>query len=164
MQLYHHGVKGQEWGVRNGPPYPLTRVVKGDIKSSNDIYNTLDKHQKYLLAGGARTFIKEKEAKYLVEQALVKMGDVPISACDIWNQGDGAVSVSIETRAGYQGKGYAAKAVKAGLEAVKKYENVEVIYWGAFSKNKGSRKLAENNGFKLIEDDGEWSRYEKKNK
>lgn len=22
-ELYHHGVKGQEWGVRNGPPYPL---------------------------------------------------------------------------------------------------------------------------------------------
>lgn len=21
--LYHHGIKGQEWGVRNGPPYPL---------------------------------------------------------------------------------------------------------------------------------------------
>lgn len=22
-ELYHHGVKGQEWGVKNGPPYPL---------------------------------------------------------------------------------------------------------------------------------------------
>lgn len=23
--LYHHGVKGQKWGVRNGPPYPINR-------------------------------------------------------------------------------------------------------------------------------------------
>lgn len=23
MELYHHGVQGQHWGVRNGPPYPL---------------------------------------------------------------------------------------------------------------------------------------------
>lgn len=22
--LYHHGIKGQRWGVRNGPPYPLS--------------------------------------------------------------------------------------------------------------------------------------------
>lgn len=22
-ELYHHGIKGQQWGVRNGPPYPL---------------------------------------------------------------------------------------------------------------------------------------------
>lgn len=22
-ELYHHGIKGQEWGVQNGPPYPL---------------------------------------------------------------------------------------------------------------------------------------------
>lgn len=37
-ELYHHGVKGQEWGKRNGPPYPLDRsksdghklLTKGD--------------------------------------------------------------------------------------------------------------------------------------
>jgi energy-coupling factor transporter ATP-binding protein EcfA2 len=23
-ELYHHGIKGQHWGVRNGPPYPLS--------------------------------------------------------------------------------------------------------------------------------------------
>lgn len=22
-ELYHHGIKGQHWGVKNGPPYPL---------------------------------------------------------------------------------------------------------------------------------------------
>lgn len=31
--IYHHGIEGQRWGVRNGPPYPLkeslsTRVGK----------------------------------------------------------------------------------------------------------------------------------------
>lgn len=28
MWLAHHGVKGQEWGVRNGPPYPLENGQK----------------------------------------------------------------------------------------------------------------------------------------
>ena len=23
-ELYHHGIKGQKWGVQNGPPYPLS--------------------------------------------------------------------------------------------------------------------------------------------
>ncbi len=28
--LAHHGVKGQKWGVKNGPPYPLDKAVKHD--------------------------------------------------------------------------------------------------------------------------------------
>lgn len=24
MELYHHGIEGQKWGKRNGPPYPLS--------------------------------------------------------------------------------------------------------------------------------------------
>lgn len=34
-ELIHHGVKGQKWGVRNGPPYPLTKK-KVEKSSSND--------------------------------------------------------------------------------------------------------------------------------
>lgn len=26
--IYHHGVQGQKWGIRNGPPYPLKRKTK----------------------------------------------------------------------------------------------------------------------------------------
>lgn len=35
-EFYHHGIKGQKWGVRNGPPYPLKENrdrVQGDIRS-----------------------------------------------------------------------------------------------------------------------------------
>lgn len=33
-ELYHHGIKGQEWGERNGPPYPLAPATSAAVKKS----------------------------------------------------------------------------------------------------------------------------------
>ncbi len=30
-EIFHHGIEGQKWGVRNGPPYPLDRDNAGRI-------------------------------------------------------------------------------------------------------------------------------------
>ena len=39
--LKHHGIKGQQWGVRRGPPYPIEDTVlrKGTVLSSVSGYN-----------------------------------------------------------------------------------------------------------------------------
>lgn len=31
LDVYHHGILGQKWGERNGPPYPLQRGTHGEI-------------------------------------------------------------------------------------------------------------------------------------
>ena len=31
-EIYHHGVKGQSWGKRNGPPYPLDAQGKASLR------------------------------------------------------------------------------------------------------------------------------------
>ena len=49
-ELYHHGINGQKWGVRNGPPYPIqkTRPSTGKILKKqkklprNATYQNLD--------------------------------------------------------------------------------------------------------------------------
>lgn len=52
IELYHHGIKGQKWGVRNGPPYPIEDKVlpKGTVLRSVsskhlDARNKLDTKQ-----------------------------------------------------------------------------------------------------------------------
>lgn len=32
--LAHHGIKGQKWGVRNGPPYPLDKSISAGLKNA----------------------------------------------------------------------------------------------------------------------------------
>lgn len=37
-ELYHHGIKGQKWGVQNGPPYPLdsSKSTGSKLKDTGD--------------------------------------------------------------------------------------------------------------------------------
>lgn len=48
MELTHHGILNQKWGVRNGPPYPLgggdysaaeRKAIRAKRKAGNSIYN-----------------------------------------------------------------------------------------------------------------------------
>ena len=34
--LEHHGIKGQKWGVKNGPPYPLDQKTHDKVSDSKD--------------------------------------------------------------------------------------------------------------------------------
>ena len=36
-ELYHHGIKGQKWGVQNGPPYPLGSHTSAMIKKGKKV-------------------------------------------------------------------------------------------------------------------------------
>lgn len=47
MHLFHHGIKGQRWGVRNGPPYPIEDKVlrKGTRLNSVSTYSTPDAYK-----------------------------------------------------------------------------------------------------------------------
>ena len=41
-ELYHHGIQGQHWGVRNGPPYPLKQYSASE-RVFNDANSRVEK-------------------------------------------------------------------------------------------------------------------------
>lgn len=47
--LEHHGILGQKWGVKNGPPYPLDQSGKSSSEKSLDKRLTLSDNQKKIL-------------------------------------------------------------------------------------------------------------------
>ena len=88
--LEHHGVKGQNWGVHNGPPYPLDRSIsdgkklvkangkpqgkrkpssptttyaRRNAKKANDIYETLSDEEKFFLTADeeSKRYVNQKE-------------------------------------------------------------------------------------------------------
>lgn len=44
-ELMHHGRKGQKWGVRNGPPYPIDDKVLAKGTRLNSVTGAFDPHQ-----------------------------------------------------------------------------------------------------------------------
>lgn len=57
MILQHHGIKGQRWGVRNGPPYPINKIRPKSIKSKAKSYKPTSNrpHTDYNLDKWGRT-------------------------------------------------------------------------------------------------------------
>lgn len=39
--LEHHGIKGQQWGVSHGPPYPLDKKTSVLIKKGTELHSTM---------------------------------------------------------------------------------------------------------------------------
>lgn len=168
--LSHHGIKGQKWGVRRfqNKDGSLTSegkkrysIVKGSRESSNDIYKTLSKKEKNYIQGNnsydkpQKELISKDNSKYILKQVLMKYGDMPIAAVDLWHESKNSISISIMTRNNekYRGKGYASKVLEKTLNDViksKEFNKYKYINWGAWKNNTASRKMARKHGFKYV--------------
>ena len=84
--LSHHGVKGQKWGVENGPPYPLNDVVKaiayrgGEMSDGRKVMNFTKKDvrkARKLVDKNMKTMTSEEIKEYKSRLLLEKeMGEI----------------------------------------------------------------------------------------
>ena len=63
-ELTHSGIKGQKWGVRNGPPYPLSRDI-----STGSRLKTNSSGRK---PGGIKGYLQTRKVKKKKQAALEK--------------------------------------------------------------------------------------------
>lgn len=102
--LRHHGIKGQQWGVRRGPPYPIEdRVLREGTKLStvdneenserirrhkNDwlyTYNTNDEHDRNIYLGPFASFLTNNEGrgyKFINEHFFETVRDLKMPTSD----------------------------------------------------------------------------------
>lgn len=66
-ELYHHGVKGQKWGVTNGPPYPLS----DDISTGKSL-RKMSREEKRAEKKASTKSELTKKAKTMSEEDLKK--------------------------------------------------------------------------------------------
>lgn len=65
MKLRHHGIKGQQWGVRHGPPYPLNPKNPGPITiKKGTTFKRLSVHQENVSKGHAYVNYLKKDSHH----------------------------------------------------------------------------------------------------
>lgn len=70
----HHGVKGQHWGIRNGPPYPVTNNNSTVFISGSS--KTQDKTSGYYRKSLPKD-IKSELNQYMKDNKTIVVGDAP---------------------------------------------------------------------------------------
>lgn len=152
-----------KWGVRRTPEQ-LGHPTKQSNKDVNNILKSLSDEDLHKLN-------IEKGEKYnsskVLYRAMKKVGNTPVSVFDIEYVNNYIVNATIITRGGdkYRGKGYASEVVKSGLDwwdKNKRRFDGQSVNWWVREGNIGSIKLAVNNGFGLVDDNGKypgWKHY-----
>ena len=172
-ELYHHGIKGQKWGVRRFQNKDGTLTAEGRQRSIDrrrskvwydtaeaveKIYRSMTKDEKRKLTGvdgePPERFSTPPEAKNLVKRVLKEVGGEPMAFCDIWDTGSiYAVAIGVANREDARGKGYGTEVAKTVTDWYKRYGKADTLVWSVREDNKGSIRIAEKSGFKRVEDE-----------
>lgn len=177
--LSHHGIKGQKWGKRNGPPYPLDKsshskeeqsanwktsvsihrikAAAKTMKAVDSIINSMNADDKNKVLAGSDHYLSLEEGEYVMKRFVKNYGKIPVSFFDIMEEDETSLNVALGTRSGdkYRGKGYGSEVAEQAIKWIEKNKKrltQSQIVWGVRTDNVGSIRIAEKNGFVLDED------------
>lgn len=187
-ELYHHGIKGQKWGVRRYQNLDGTytnegkrrlqagRNVRRNIqytRDKNDIVRSLSAKEHDLLGSDPREdWIPEDQAvdisSNIAKSFVTRYNDLPVSFLEIYTNGGRTGQIAIATRNDpmLRGKGLADANVKKAIEWVERYgrKSIDELEWYAHKENIASNRLAVKNGFIFDREagDGQYNLYSRK--
>ena len=96
-ELYHHGIKGQKWGVRNGPPYPLyyngqlgraEQLTSQTLNKYKNKYNNL-KHVKISDNTSGRIYTKNGKVVAMINTEKKSDGNIWIQGLEVFGDNKG---------------------------------------------------------------------------
>ena len=177
MELYHHGILGQKWGKRNGPPYPLDPEDRSPREKTlnSDYYEksvlstkgkdgtpiTIEQLKKTslqkLIARGSRHVYKKQMNTKIFE---IKIGEKRIGDLELYQESPTSVNVpwlGIDSK--QRGNGYATASLMTAAHECKErgYKTMTLEVPG---NSPDARHIYEKLGFvagkQISEDDDVW--------
>lgn len=170
IYLAHHGIKGQKWGVRNGPPYPLdavvasrsygkakvtaqTSITKDTYSKINDIFRKMPIEDRRLIdpdiSDKPQDYYDSLESYFRKTAFNSVRGDGFLVAEKIPRNKNVDETVGVEIGVGVlsKGKGTGTKLARDLISWFNQQKEYDVMWWPVDDANIGSKRLAEKVGF-----------------
>ena len=155
--LAHFGIKGQRWGVRHGPPYPLNADKKPRNKSKVSFEAVpTPAFTKFL----SKVFPGMKDNMEKDKQFSINVDGKRVGDCEIFKESKDSLNVVwVGVDKSERGKGYATATMKGIIEYAKK-DKCKQVTLEVPGNSPDARHIYEKLGFKALDkisdDDDVW--------
>lgn len=117
-ELYHHGIKGQRWGRRNGPPYPLSAQTHAAVVRSAGRGNYGGRTRPVAQRRGKVGGLSEEEARRAKRKKIIRNVAIGAGGAAL----AGAAAYGLARRGGYGN--YVKNFGRGGIKEMAQYAKV----------------------------------------